>query len=152
MAKATSWTPRKRGQFLSALRKTGNVTAAAEAAGLSRSQAYQLRRSDDGFRQDWDDALQAAIDDLEEELRRRALHGVEQPIYYGGKECGRVRTYNDALGMFLLRARRRELFDKAGGDELATAIDASPLAEIQERLKRLRARQAKGRKSDGDKP
>ena len=134
MAKASSWTPRKRGQFLNALRKTGNVTAAAEAAGLSRSQAYQLRRNDDGFRQDWDDALQAAIDDLEEELRRRALHGVEQPIYYGGKECGRVRTYNDALGMFLLRARRRELFDKPGEDETATLVGASPLAEIQERL------------------
>lgn len=150
MAHAGGWTKRKQHKFLVALRQTANVTAAAELAGVSRSHAYQQRRSDGEFRQAWDDAIEAAVDELEEELRRRALHGVEQPVFFGGKECGRVRTYNDALGMFLLRARRGDDGDGKGKGKAARRDKEAALAKtdpaavrvaIEGHLKRLRARQ-----------
>jgi ribosome-associated translation inhibitor RaiA len=119
--------------------------ATAEIAGASRSMAYQRRRTDAEFRQSWDDAIEAAVDELEEELRRRALHGVEQPVFYGGKECGRVRTYNDALGMFLLRNRLSLRGGKAaakGAAAEAEAMDKDAAFHLLEsRLRRLKAKQ-----------
>jgi len=136
MAATPKWTARKRKAFIRALRRTGIVTAAVDAVKLSRSQAYQLRKTDPDFRLAWDDALQAALDELELELRRRALEGVEQPVYYGGRECGRIRTYNDSLGMFLLRTRRPGTDDTSVPDPDA----ASPRAVVEQRLKQLAAR------------
>src|SRR3546814_4795845 len=43
------WTSRRRAAFLTALSDTGNVSAAARAAGASRSRAYQLKAADPGF-------------------------------------------------------------------------------------------------------
>ncbi|MDA5194934.1 hypothetical protein [Govanella unica] len=144
--KAVLWTLPKRRAFLKALRQTGTVTVAAEKAGVSRGQAYQFRKKDKTFRQAWDDALQAALDELETELRRRAMQGVEQPVYFGGKECGRIRTYNDNLGMFLLRAHRGEVYGAAKGAEETAGSGQGPRDEgrarrlVEERLKRLAAR------------
>lgn len=73
---------------------------------MSRSGAYALRASDAEFRAEWDSALEEAMDDLEEILRRRATEGVSKPVYYGGEERGSVVQYNDALGMFLLKMHR----------------------------------------------
>lgn len=148
MGVASKWTRHKKRAFLKALRNTGVVTSAVEAVGLSRSSAYQLRKVDEAFRQAWDDAIQAAIDELELELRRRAMHGVEQPVYYGGKECGRIRTYNDNLGMFLLRVRRGVLPEEGqGGSGQGTGNAAEqtvtdpegpgPRELIEARLRRL---------------
>lgn len=142
--KAVLWTMPRRRSFLRTLRQTGTVTVAAEKAGVSRSQAYQLRKKDKAFAQDWDDALQAALDELEAELRRRAMQGTEQPVYFGGKECGRIRTYNDNLGMFLLRAHRAEIYGAAktaDSDEGPAARDAGRARRlVEERLKRLATR------------
>lgn len=141
MAVSSKWTRAKKRTFLKALRASGVVTHAAEAVKLSRSSAYQARKSDAVFRAAWDDAIQAAMDELELELRRRAMHGVEQPVYFRGKECGRIRTYNDALGMFLLRTKRGLSDD---GTPVAKRPDAdpdqpSPREQVEQRLKRLAA-------------
>src|SRR3546814_4634429 len=61
------WTSRRRAAFLTALSDTGNVSAAARAAGASRSRAYQLKAADPGFAAEWADALEAAIDALDAE-------------------------------------------------------------------------------------
>lgn len=131
--------------FLETLRETANVTAGAERAGIPRYQVYRMRKRDKAFREAWDNAIQAAVDDLEAALRRRALEGVEHPVFYGGKECGRVRTYNDALGMFILKGRRPEVFNartRGAGKE----AEASPIGNARElvmaRLARFRRSQS----------
>ena len=141
------WTPGERRCFLDKLRETANVSAAARAAGKSRSSAYQLRQQDEAFRAAWDEALEEALDMLEAELWRRALKGVPRPVYYGGKCCGVIRSYSDQLGMFLLKAHRPERYgaltrtrreldqeeDEAhGGDSRAHLL--SLLATIRARL------------------
>jgi len=137
-----SWTKRRRRAFLETLRETANVSAAARAAGMARASAYGLRKREPEFREAWDDALEEALDDLEAELRRRALEGVERPVFYGGKECGSVRNYSDSLGMFLLRSRRGTVFaesaargrDRTGDDEVEDAK-----TRLRERLERMTA-------------
>ncbi len=35
----------------------------------------------------------------------RALHGIEEPVFWKGEQVGTRRRYNDKLLMFLLRGR-----------------------------------------------
>ena len=96
-------TKRQRSIFLDILGHTGNVSAATRAANISRKMAYSLKLSDPAFAEEWQLALEDAMDDLEAALRNRAINGVEKPIYYAGKECGRQRNYSDTVGMYILK-------------------------------------------------
>lgn len=96
--------------FLAELQESANVSEAARAAGINRQYAYEARGADPAFAAGWDAALEVATDALEGEARRRALAGVEEPIYFKGKECGRIRRYSDTLTIFLLKAHRPERF------------------------------------------
>lgn len=93
-------------RFLEALERTGNVSEAARQAGISRVTAYDRRRSDAAFAAAWEHSLEVATDALEAEARRRALDGVEEPVFYQGAECGRIRKYSDTLMIVLLKAHR----------------------------------------------
>lgn len=68
-------TIRARDAFCGVLAKTCNVTAAAEAAGIGRSTAYQWRAADPDFAQAWSDAEEAAADQLEQVAFERATGG-----------------------------------------------------------------------------
>ena len=96
--------------FLTALRQTGNVSAAARAAGVARSRCYEVRRRDPDFATGWQDALEEAADWLEFEALRRAVEGTEEDRFFGGHIVGLVTRYSDALLMFLLKARRPAQF------------------------------------------
>ena len=49
-------TPARQERFLKALSETGNITAAVELAGTSRTRVYELRKVDEAFRAAWDEA------------------------------------------------------------------------------------------------
>lgn len=98
--------------FIAALQKTGNISAAARKAKISRTAAYKLYHDPiaTDFKQVWDDALEIATDDLELEARRRGQKGVLEPVYYQGEKVGQIRRYSDTLLIFLLKAHRPEKF------------------------------------------
>lgn len=100
----------RRERFLAQLRRCGVVALAADAAGISRSQAYRTREGSAAFREAWDTALEDATDGLEAEARRRALEGWDRPVFYQGQCVGAVREYSDPLLMFLLKAHRPDRF------------------------------------------
>ena len=64
------------------------MSASARAAKISRRLAYERRRQDKEFHGEWDSAMEEALDELEGELRQRALSGTEKPVFYAGKACG----------------------------------------------------------------
>ncbi|MCH8684846.1 hypothetical protein [Pedomonas mirosovicensis] len=150
---ARGWTAQTRIAFLEALADLGQVRAAARAAGVSPQSAYRMRRKSAAFAKAWQEAMDQALDALEETLFERAINGVEKPVYYGGRSCGSVRQYSDALAMFLLRARRPETYGRALPAEpsaAATAGPADPVTLIEARLKALRANEkAEGGPPDG---
>jgi len=125
--------------FLEVLRQTANVARAAREAGLSSSTVYAHRARFAGFARDWDAAMAEALDELECQLIERARNGVEKPVYYRGEVVGSVRSYSDALAMFLLRAKRPEVYDRIGGTApvapAITQIEAK--AEVVRRIERL---------------
>jgi hypothetical protein len=135
VAQQNKWTQRRRQGFLALLRQTGNVSAAAERSGVSRSGAYALRASDATFRAQWDDAMESAMDDLEAELRRRAIEGTEKPVFYGGETVGTIRSYSDSLAMFLLRSRRPHVFGERGTMAEGAASDTGSVRRrLEEKL------------------
>lgn len=99
-----------RARFCARLAETANVTASCEAGGFPRKTAYSMREYDPEFRAAWDNALEQAIDTLEAECRRRAVEGVEEPVFQGGVEVGRIRRYSDKLAQFLLQGHRKHVF------------------------------------------
>ena len=72
-----------RHKFLRVLTDTANVAAAARAADTTRAEAYQLRQADDAFRDKWDEALNTALENLERDLRERALEGTSNELMGG---------------------------------------------------------------------
>ncbi len=129
----------KKGLFLKSMCETGNVTIAAEAAGVCRQMPYEWAETDEEFVKAWAEANEHASDLLEEEARRRGKVGVLKPIFQGGKRVGFVRQYSDGLLKFLITARRPEKYrlnisnehtGKGGGpiqtEPVATKEDLSP--------------------------
>lgn len=136
MAKSKTVTPSRAAQltvrkarFLKRLRESGNVTQSARLAGLASTTLYRHRTTIASFGAAWDAALAESVDALEAALMERALNGVEKPILYGGEVKVTVRTYSDALGMFMLKSKRPEIFDRPRGAER----DPSELGEDEAR-------------------
>lgn len=109
-ADCTRCTPEKRAKFLQALESGASVAKAAKAAGWSRRSAYNYRSSEEGFFKEWDDAVEAGTDLLEDEAQRRAVEGVKKPVYQGGKRVGYVQEYSDTLLIFMMKGRRPEKY------------------------------------------
>jgi hypothetical protein len=114
-------TRERRERFLELFADTGNVTRSAQSIGATARALYLLRRRDDAFREAWEEAEEIAADRLEEEARRRAIEGVEEPVVSGGQlvldVAGRpvtVRRYSDGLLISLLKAHRPERFHAKG--------------------------------------
>jgi hypothetical protein len=96
--------------FLAELEASGNVSSSGRRAGVPRRTLYNHRARTPEFRKEWDQALEAATDALEQEARRRALEGWDEPVFQGGAEVGRIRRYDTRMLIYLLQAHRPEKF------------------------------------------
>lgn len=96
-------------EFIEELARWGNVRAAAQRTGISRTNLYRMRRACDKFRALWDAALVLARKHAEDVLADRALNGVRESVFYHGEEVA-TRTRYDArlLLAHLARLDRRE--------------------------------------------
>lgn len=95
--------------MLAALAETGNISRAAEAAGIDRKTHYRWCAEPE-YAALAEDAMEQAADKLEEEARRRAHDGVDEPVFYQGEVCGTVRKYSDTLLIFLLKGAKPDKF------------------------------------------
>jgi hypothetical protein len=130
------WTPQRKVRFLNALATGGTVRAACASVGMSPQAAYVLRRRERGFAHAWDAALVLARDHGEAVLAERALHGVEEEVYFRGELVGLRRRFDSRLLLAHLARLDRAAEDPAAQrhagrfDELLGAIaDDAPLAE-----------------------
>jgi len=122
--------------FLTTLELTGSVTRAAEAGHVSRVTVYEHRRNNESFAKLWDEAIDHAADTLEDEAKRRAFEGVEEPVFHRGQICGTVRKYSDVLLIFLLKGIRPAVWRESR----ATLPPAELNKMIEVELKRLAAK------------
>lgn len=96
--------------FLAAYRRTCNITKAAQAAGIGPRQHYRWLKDVAGYREAFDRAKVVASDYLEAVAVERATEGWEEPVFYQGIECGRVRRFDGGLLQFLLRGAKPEKY------------------------------------------
>lgn len=123
----------KKEAFLAAYGRLANVKKACDAAGIPRSSYYEWVKKDKEFARAADDAKDDAIDTMEAEAHRRAVHGLERRKLHKGKQVmvpeldarGRVvlgdddkpvmiayieREYSDSLLNTMLRAERPDKY------------------------------------------
>jgi hypothetical protein len=119
-------TPKKLQRFLALLSEYGNVSRAADEAGVHRVHMYQVRARDEEFAADWDEAARIGAARLEDEARRRAVEGWDEPVWHKGIQCGTTRKYSDTLLICLLKAHHPEKYAERSKNEL-TGADGGPL-------------------------
>lgn len=110
---------RRQAAFLEAYRLCGTITHAAGMARITRQTHYAWIATDQEYQQAFAEAEIAATDALIKEARRRAVQGVEEPIFYKGKVVKTIQKYSDNLLMFLIKGALpevyRERYEFSGG-------------------------------------
>jgi hypothetical protein len=115
--------PEARERFLEHLPRGIPVLTAALLAGFGRDAAYTWREADADFAAAWAAAYAEGSDAIEEEARRRAMDGWDEPVFQGGEQVGVVRRYSDRLLERLLKGRKPELY----GEQVAITNQSEPL-------------------------
>jgi len=118
-------------RFLRHLAQGWSVELAAQGAGLGYGTVYEHRARDAAFAAAWDQAIERGTDRLEDEARRRAVDGVEEPIIHNGKIVGSRLRYSDVLLITLLNARRPEKFKYR--TEVTTKQEPIDLSRLSDR-------------------
>lgn len=95
--------------FLAAYARSGNISVAAEAAGIDRSTHYRWL-DDPVYAEVFEHAKEAAADYLEKVAWERATQGIRKPVYQGGKLVGYTTDTSDTLLIFLLKGLRPEKY------------------------------------------
>lgn len=98
--------------FLRAFAVKGIILHAAQAAGVGRRTVQDWKRENPAFCELMAEAHEDALDEMEEEARRRGHDGVLEPVFQAGKEVGQIRRYSDHLLMMFLKGKRRESFSE----------------------------------------
>ena len=93
----TLFTRQRQAVFLQLLADSGEVRVAARAAAVSHQTVYRMRRACAYFKQGWDAALIVAREKAEEALASRAMHGVEEEVFYHGEVVATRRRYDSRL-------------------------------------------------------
>ena len=122
-------THKKRAIFLASLSECGNVTKAAEAVGVNRVYLYEVRAKDEAFAKSWEEAAKLGALRLEDEARRRAIDGWEEPVWHKGEMCGKIRKYSDTLLIVLLKAHHPDKYAERNKTEHSGSIDIAKAIE-----------------------
>lgn len=109
--------PAREAIFLTSMAQGWSVSKSAWTAGISSITAYQWKKDslaslrEDGTYADdfcvrWEAAYEDGVDVLEDAAHRRAVHGVEKPVYQQGVMVGTVTEYSDTLLGLALRGKK----------------------------------------------
>src|SRR5437773_10550111 len=107
---ALVWRPK----FLAGLSLTNSPTLAARFARTTKQTAYNHKKQDSEFAEQWQEAIDHAVELLHARTFQRALEGDLETVYYMGKPVGYIRKFDSRLQMELLRAYKPDTFKTAG--------------------------------------
>lgn len=116
-------------RFLEVYSKIGNASRSCEIVGISRATYTQWVKKEPGFQQLFEEAKEEAGNWLEYEAWRRAVEGVDKPIYYKGEKVDTVKEYSDSLLMFLLKGTKPEKYRDRVEHTVKGEVKFTPKAE-----------------------
>ena len=103
--------------FLDRIRRIPDRTSALDAVGLSHAELSRRLRDDEAFAKEYSLAFDDGLDSMEDEVVRRAMVGVDEPVFQQGRCVGHRTRYSDSLLMFHLEAHRPKFRGLANADE-----------------------------------
>ena len=103
--------------LLDRIRRIPDRTSALDAVGLSHAELSRRLRDDEAFAKEYSLAFDDGLDSMEDEVVRRAMVGVEEPVFQQGRCVGHRTRYSDSLLMFHLEAHRPKFRGLANADE-----------------------------------
>jgi len=115
--------------FCAALATTGRVGRACVAVGISMQTAFTWKKEIPHFSEMWDDAEKIGTSLAEDEAWRRAVDGVEKPVFYKGQRVSTVLEYSDTLLINILRARKPDVYRDNSRVELHGRIELSHMTD-----------------------
>lgn len=119
------------------LLKSGNLTVALARANINKDTFHSLKYKIPKLNAKYKLYRKMVAENvLEPEAYRRAIQGVEKPIYYRGEEVGTVTEYSDSLLIRLLQGAMPEVYRDHSTVETITKNDKA-LDLSSERLKDL---------------
>lgn len=147
MANRKKRTRKKDELLFQALAEGKMLREALAITGYGRSAVYRWRAEDEEFDARWKAAIDEAVELMEAEADRRAIEGVDEPVFYKGYECGYVRKFSDTLLIFRLKAlapeKYKERVENTGKDGRPIEYNVNILSiagktdgEIEEEIKR----------------
>jgi hypothetical protein len=96
--------------FLKQYEVAGTISGAARAAQINRSTHYDWFRDDPEYVERFTASGVVAVENLETEMRRRAIVGWDEPVFQGGKQVGVIKKRSDVLLIFALKAARPHVY------------------------------------------
>lgn len=97
------------------------VAIACKVSGLSRTHAIKLRNKISAFDELWTQIYDDITDVIENTAYKRAVEGIEEPVYYKGELVDTKLVYSDSLLTLLLQSRRPEVYKQRA------AIETTPV-------------------------
>lgn len=87
--------------YLETIAARGTITAACDAACVSRQCVWEHREKYPEFAEAEELARQRYRDEVvEREIQRRAIEGIDKPVYYKGQRIDTIKEYSDTLLIF----------------------------------------------------
>ena len=97
--------------YIDRLRETGSYVEARRAIRVRRDTIEHLRKHDQEFADAEAEAYEEATDAMEQEARRRAIHGHEHAVFdKDGKLSGYTTKHSDTLLIFLMKGAMPERY------------------------------------------
>ena len=129
-------------QFCAELRKIGVMRYACQQVNVGKSTIARWRAADPAFEAAVLEALDDAVEGMEQEAFRRAVIGTDKPVTVAGQREV-IKEHSDVLLIFLLKANRPEKYRERyevtskGGNSAGSVADAMRLASAElERMDR----------------
>ena len=133
-------TPGKVKTLLRELEKTGNLTAAAAKIDVTPQAIYKKMQTDKLLADAIEVARNKSARDIESELRRRGIEGVEEDVWHNGEVVGTKVRYSDRLLELLAKGnipkygKLEERFGvqvNIGGDSVKTKLASMLGVEVK---------------------
>lgn len=99
------------------------ISRAAKECGISAHTVYAWKRNDPKFAEALEDLFAVLGDIGEGELIRRAIVGVDKPVFHQGEIVGHVREYSDTLLLAFVKATKPAYRDR-------TQVDVNDLSKL----------------------
>lgn len=123
-------TDKQRAKFLAIItadRSIGNRRALRQAGiTLTAAGLDALLADDEDFRADYDAARGRDHEDIRAEIRRRAIDGVPEPVFYRGTVVGEVAKFSDRMLELMARAVVPEYRDTKSVDITTGGVPLTP--------------------------